>query len=230
LIRFGETRRGYIGVRIQDVPAELVGKLSLGTNAHGALIAGVIEGGPADRAGLKVGDVITSFDGREVPNARVLQRLVADAGVDREADTVIKRDGKDTTVKLRLARLEDAEKPEAADKPPANGEKDSSKLPSTTRLLGLDLAPLTGDLRRRFRIDDTVEAGVVVMSVQPDSALKNTNLKPGDVITELGDKRIRGLDDLSSGLAALKSQGQVSVLALVARADGSVHYLRVPTE
>ena len=107
LIRFGETRRGYIGVRIQDVPPEIVERLAL-KNVQGALVAGVVDGGPAAKAGMKLGDVIISFDGKPVTTSRALQRLVADAGIDRKSEVVIWRDGKEIHTTLEVGRLEEA--------------------------------------------------------------------------------------------------------------------------
>jgi serine protease Do len=233
IIRYGEMRRGYIGVRIQDVPPELIERLSLGAD-HGALIAGVVEGGPAQKAGLKVGDVVLSFDGHPVPTSRALQRIVADAGPDRDVEIGINREGKALSLHVRLARLQEDDKKESSDRLPGS-DKDSQapKEPAPKaagHVLGLDLAPLTGDLRKRFKIDDTITAGVVILGVSPDSPLKDANLKTGDVIVEVASRRVRVPDDLSARLAALKGEGQASAPLLVSSADGKMRSLRVPVE
>jgi len=107
LERYGEVRRGYIGLRVQDVPADIAGRLKL-KNTEGAMVAGLVKDAPAAKAGLKVGDVIVSFDGKEVTNSRVLQRVVADTAPDRDAELVILRDGKETRLRCHVARLREA--------------------------------------------------------------------------------------------------------------------------
>src|SRR5690606_25962253 len=107
LERYGEVRRGYIGLRVQDVPADIAGRLKL-KNTEGAMVAGLVKDAPAAKAGLKVGDVIVSFDGKEVTSSRVLQRVVADTAPDSDAERVIPRDGKETRLRCHVARLEEA--------------------------------------------------------------------------------------------------------------------------
>ncbi|MFC5069192.1 Do family serine endopeptidase [Flaviflagellibacter deserti] len=227
LIRFGETRRGYIGVRIQDVPPEIVQRLSL-KNVQGALIAGVNEQGPAAKAGLKIGDVIVTFDGKPVTTSRVLQRLVADAGVDRKAEILILRDGKEIRTQIDIGRLEEGAAAEA--KPSGENDKPLAPPVATGSVLGLDVAPLNDDTRARFKIDPTLEGGVVVVAVKPESPLKDSNVRVGDVILEIAQQKIATPEDFTARLAALKKDGQSSALALVANAKAEMRFLRVPTE
>ena len=109
LQKFGETRRGWLGVRIQNVDDAIAESLSLG-KARGALIAGVDDKGPAKPAGLKTGDVIVKFDGKEVKQSRDLPKLVASTPVGKEVEVVVMRDGKELTKSVTLGRLEDGEK------------------------------------------------------------------------------------------------------------------------
>ncbi|WP_037151016.1 Do family serine endopeptidase [Rhizobium freirei] len=110
---FGETRRGWLGVRIQPVTDDVANSLGLGS-AKGALVAGVIKGGPVDNGTIKAGDVILKFDGKEVDETRDLLRIVAESSVGKEVDVVIYRDGKEQTVKVTLGRLEDSNQAAAA--------------------------------------------------------------------------------------------------------------------
>ena len=106
---FHETRRGWLGVRIQPVDDTIADSLNLGT-ARGALVAGVDEKGPAKPAGLMAGDVIVKFDGKEVKESRDLPRLVASMPVGRQVEVVVVRNGKEVTKTVTLGRLEDGEK------------------------------------------------------------------------------------------------------------------------
>ncbi|NNH33153.1 Do family serine endopeptidase, partial [Rhizobium sp. SEMIA 4085] len=108
LREFGETRRGWLGVRIQPVTDDVADSLGLDT-AKGALVAGVIKGGPVDNGSIKAGDVILKFDGKPVNEMRDLPRVVAESPVGKEVDVVVLRDGKEQTVKVTLGRLEDSD-------------------------------------------------------------------------------------------------------------------------
>ncbi|WFU03827.1 Do family serine endopeptidase [Rhizobium sp. CB3171] len=113
LMDFGETRRGWLGVRIQPVTDDVANSLGL-DSAKGALVAGVIKGGPVDNGSIKAGDVILKFDGKDVDEMRDLPRVVAESPVGKEVDVVIIRDGKQQTVKVTLGRLEDSDQAAAA--------------------------------------------------------------------------------------------------------------------
>lgn len=225
LLEFGVARRGYIGVRIQDVPEEIAKRLAM-KNVRGALIAQTVDAGPAAQAGIKKGDVVLSFDGKPVSTSRALQRFVADAGIDRQVDVLIWRDGQEIRTKVKVAKLEEpaeAATPAAEDKPPAPPV-------ATGQVLGLDIAPLNDDTRKRFKIDPTIEAGVVIVAVRPESPLKDANLRIGETIVEVGQKKISSLDEFNARLAELKKEGQASALALVANPAAEMRYLRVPVE
>ncbi|QRM45050.1 DegQ family serine endoprotease [Rhizobium sp. BG4] len=108
LREYGETRRGWLGVRIQPVTDDVADSLGLDA-AKGALVAGVIKGGPVDNGSIKAGDVILKFDGKAVNEMRDLPRVVAESPVGKEVDVVVLRDGKEQTVKVTLGRLEDSD-------------------------------------------------------------------------------------------------------------------------
>jgi serine protease Do len=224
LLEFGEARRGYIGVRIQDVPDEIAKRLAM-KNVQGALIAQTVDNGPAAHAGIRKGDVVLSFDGKPVSTSRVLQRFVADAGIDREVEVLIWRDGHEIKTKVKIARLEEPAEPAkpAEDKPAAPPA-------ATGQVLGLDVAPLNEDTRSRFKIDPTIENGIVIVAVRPESPLKDANLRVGETIVEVAQKKIATLDDMNARLAQLKKEGQSSALALIANPAAEMRYLRVPVE
>ena len=219
LLEFGETRRGYIGVRIQDVPEEIAKRLAL-KDLKGALIAQAVESGPAAQAGIKKGDVILSFDGKPVLTSRMLQRLVADVGIESEVEALIWRDGKEIRTKIKIGRLEEEKEP--AKSPPAEMPK------ATGQVLGLDVAPLDAATRRSFKIEATIEQGVVVIAVQPDSPLKDLDIRVGDIIHDVDNKVVSTPDELGARFDELKQQGGAAASVLISDAGGEMRYVRVP--
>ncbi|MGQ4273121.1 Do family serine endopeptidase [Terrihabitans sp. B22-R8] len=224
LLEYGETRRGYLGVRIQDVPPEVAERVGLG-KARGALVAGVLDKGPASAAGLRTGDIITSFDGTPVPTSRAFQRMVADTGIDKNVKVDVWRDGKQISAEIRVARQA---APEQAAANPAEKENVPAPPSGTAQILGLDLAPLGSDIRAAFSIDGTIEQGVVVVGVAPNSPLKDLNIRVGDVIVEIAQQKVSSPEDMTKRLDDLKREGQASALYLIASPKAEMRFLRVP--
>ncbi|MDV4156069.1 Do family serine endopeptidase [Rhizobium brockwellii] len=127
LREYGETRRGWLGVRIQPVTDDIADSLGLDT-AKGALVAGVIKGGPVDDGSIKAGDVILKFDGKTVSEMRDLPRVVAESTVGKEVDVVVLRDGKEQNVKVKLGRLEDSDQAAASDDAAPDGSQDDGVI------------------------------------------------------------------------------------------------------
>ncbi|MBB6223513.1 Do family serine endopeptidase [Rhizobium leguminosarum] len=127
LREYGETRRGWLGVRIQPVTDDIADSLGLDT-AKGALVAGVIKGGPVDDGSIKAGDVILKFDGKTVSEMRDLPRVVAESSVGKEVDVVVLRDGKEQTVKVKLGRLEDSDQAAASGDAAPDGSQDDGVI------------------------------------------------------------------------------------------------------
>jgi serine protease Do len=143
LRQFGETRRGWLGVRIQQVTDDIAESLNI-TPPRGALVAGVDDKGPAKPAGIEPGDVVVSFDGRDIKEMHDLPRVVADAPVGKVVEVVVIRKGKQETHKVTVGRLQDTEKvaeASAKQEPPA----DKSVVQKT---LGLELSALSDDAGR----------------------------------------------------------------------------------
>jgi len=139
LRQFGELRRGWLGVRIQQVTDEIADSLNI-KPARGALIAGVEDKGPAKPAGIEPGDVVVKFDGKDIKEPKDLSRVVADTAVGKEVDVVIIRKGQEETKKVTLGRLEDTDKAVPAS---AKTKEEPAEKPVTQKALGLDLATLT---------------------------------------------------------------------------------------
>src|ERR1700746_3917266 len=159
LQKFGELRPGWLGVRIQQVTDEIAESLSI-KPPRGALVAGVDDKGPAKPAGIEPGDVVVRFDGKDIKEMRDLPRVVADTPVGKQTPVVIIRKGKEETKVVTLGRLEDGEKVAAAD-PKDGGTTDK---PVVKKTLGLELANMSDDLRKRYKIKDTVK-GVIITGV-----------------------------------------------------------------
>jgi serine protease Do len=220
LKQYGETRRGWLGVRIQLVTDEIAESLSI-KPARGALVAGVDDRGPAKPAGILPGDVIIRFDGKDIREMRDLPRVVADTPVGKEVAVVIIRKGKEETRTVKLGRLEDNEKQAALTKPQADPP---SPPPVVKRTLGIDLAALSDDIRKKFKIRDTVK-GIVILGIEANSPAANKRLNPGDVIVEIAQEPVQSADDFQTKVDRLRKDGRPSALLLVASADGDLRFV-----
>ncbi|MGB9113979.1 Do family serine endopeptidase [Bradyrhizobium sp.] len=224
LRQFGELRRGWLGVRIQQVTDEIAESLNI-KPARGALIAGVEDKGPAKPAGIEPGDVVVRFDGKDIKEPKDLSRVVADTAVGKEVDVVIIRKGEEQTRKVTLGRLEDNDKPvPAAIKSPEPAEK-----PVTQRALGLDLATLSKDLRSRYKIKESVK-GVIITNVDGTSDAAEKRLAAGEVIVEVAQEAVSNAADVKKRVEQLKKDGKKSVLLLVSNADGELRFVALSVQ
>src|SRR3984885_4723115 len=225
LKEFHETRRGWLGVRIQPVDDTIADSLNLGT-ARGALIAGVEEKRPAKPAGLMGGDVIVKFDGKEVKESRDLPRLVASMAVGRQVEVVVVRNGKEVTKTVTLGRLEDGEKKTAE---LTNDKDDSLKTDAVTKALGMEFSALSDEARKTFKIKDSVK-GVIVTSVNPGSAAAERGLRPGDVVEEVNHQAVEHPGDIAKAIEATKADSKKPALLLVSNGEGEVRFVAVPVD
>jgi serine protease Do len=219
LKQFGETRRGWLGVRIQQVTDEIAESLNI-KPPRGALVAGVDDKGPAKPAGIEPGDVIVKFDGKEIKEMRDLPRVVADTPVGKQTPVVVIRKGREETKTVTLGRLEDGEKLSAVDTK-NDGSPDKTVVKKT---LGIELANMSDDLRKRYKIKDTVK-GVVITDIDASSPAADKRLSPGDVIVEIAQEAVAGTDDFQAKVDKLKKDGRKSALLLVAGADGELRFV-----
>ncbi|HEY4861583.1 MAG TPA: DegQ family serine endoprotease [Xanthobacteraceae bacterium] len=219
LRQFGETRRGWLGVRIQQVTDEIAESLNI-KPPRGALVAGVDDKGPAKPSGIEPGDVIVKFDGKEIKEMRDLPRVVADTPVGKQTPVVVIRKGKEETKTVTLGRLEDGEKVAAAE--PKNGGVPDQNVVKKT--LGIELANMSGDLRKRYNIKDTVN-GVVITGIDASSPAADKRLSPGDVIIEIAQEAVANTDDFQAKVDKLKKDGRKSALLLIAGADGELRFV-----
>jgi serine protease Do len=223
LAEFGETRRGWLGVRIQPVTDEIAESLGM-KDAKGALVAGVMKGGPVDNGTILPGDVITKFDGKEVEEMRDLPRVVAESPVGKAVDVEIVRKGVEQTVKVTLGRLEDGEKLAKAED--ADQSAPDGSLAATVSVLGMTIGELNDDSRSKFEIGADV-AGVVVTEVEPGSAAAERGILAGEVITEIAQETVSSPKDAMDRINTLKEQGRKNALLMLASKSGELRFVTV---
>ncbi len=204
----GTVRRGWLGVRIQNVTDELAEGLRL-DRARGALVASVSPGGPAEASGLQQGDVVLEFNGRPVPKYRNLSRMVAETPVGEDVEVVVWRKGKEVTLEVRLGELEDSQ---VAALTVETGPTETSDVEA----LGLQLATITPELRQRYQLDEKTD-GVVITEVTEGGNAAEKNLSPGDVIVEINLEEVRSPSDVSDKVEKAKDEGYRVVTLLVYR-------------
>ncbi len=211
LIKYGETRRGWFGVKIQSVTDDIAESMAMG-KARGALIADVTKTGPAEKAGIEPGDVVIEFNGKPVREMRDLPRIVADTEIGKKVPVKIFRKGKELEIIAEVGRLEDGEKVVAQQDATSGG----TPAPAVTTALGMTVSSMTDELREKFKIDAEIK-GAVVTEVTPDGPAADKKLEPGDVITEAGEKAVTGAADISAAIDAAEKAGKNSVLLLVSK-------------
>ncbi|WP_417524557.1 DegQ family serine endoprotease [Marinovum sp.] len=212
LKEFGETRRGWLGVRIQDVTDDVAEAMGLASTS-GALVTDVPEG-PARDAGMEAGDVIVKFDGRDVTDTRSLVRQVGNTTVGKAVLVVVNRDGKTQTLKVTLGRREEAE---GAAVPASQPMDDTTDAPAEVMILGLTISPLDDTLREQLELPASAE-GLVVTDVDEVSEAYEKGLRAGDVITEAGQQKVTDIAALEEQIDAAREAGRKSLLLLVRRA------------
>ena len=215
LVKFGETRRGWFGVKIQDMNKDIAESMGL-DRPHGALVADVTDTGPAQKAGIEPGDVIIEFDGKPIAQMKDLPRIVADTEVGKQVTVKVLRSGKELSLNASVGRLEDGEKLANAQDSQSGMSGTAGKAPAVATLLGMTVSSITDDLRNQYKIEDKVE-GAVITSVADGGIAAEKGLEVGDVITEAGEKPVKGSADISTAADQAKKDGRNSVLMLVAK-------------
>jgi len=208
LAQHGRVVRGWLGVTIQPLTAELARSFGV-PETEGALVSNVQDGSPAAKAGVKSGDVIVEFDGKKVTRTTDLSRLVAATPVDKEVGLTVLRDRKPLSLTARVARLEDRSAAVASEK----------AEPGRPGKLGVTVEPVTAELARELGLQKA--KGVVVRQVHPGSPAADAGIRPGDVIAEVNRQPVQTADDLRQALE--KQQPGTSALLLVHREGASLY-------
>ncbi|MDO5604739.1 MAG: PDZ domain-containing protein, partial [Paracoccus sp. (in: a-proteobacteria)] len=207
LREFGETRRGWLGVKIQRVTPEIAESLEL-DNDRGAMVTDVPEG-PAAAAGIRAGDVILRFDGRDIADDRDLVARVAQAPIGEAVDVTVMRDGEEVSLPVTLGRREVAEGTATE-----NGTAPGTSEPQEA--LGLTLQLLTPEIAADLGVPAD-QQGLVISDVDPASDAAAKGLSAGDVITEAGRNPVASPDDLSAAIAQARDAGRRSILLRIWR-------------
>lgn len=219
LREFGETRRGWLGVRIQDVTADIAEAMSL-DKPTGILVSDVPEG-PARAAGMLVNDVIVAFDGAEVEDTRGLMRRVADAEIGKAVPVEVIREGKPVSLSVTLGRRET----DSGEGAPARGD-DQGEAPAPQDLLGMTLR-VPNDQERDAAGMTADVSGLLVVEVKSGSEADEKGIQAGDVITQAGQKPVASPEDLSKRMTEAREAGNKALLLLVRRA-GDQRFVALP--
>jgi serine protease Do len=204
-LKKGKVVRGWLGVLIQKITAELKDKLDL-KDENGALVADVVSGGPAEKAGIKRGDVIVSFDGKEIDEMNELPYVVASTPVGKVVTVEVIRKGQKNALRVEVGELKEE------GEPPAVAEAEPN--------LGLTLKEITPELARNFRLSET--SGLVVVQVEANSPAAEAGVAPGDIILEVDQASVRNLGEFNKKVSSYRAGD--TVLLLINR-RGSTLYI-----
>ena len=193
----GEVSRGWLGVGIQDLTPELAEYYAI-KEKEGVLVTQTYEGDPADKAGIKEGDVIVAVDGKRIASSRELSRTVAEAGVGNKMSLTVLRDGREKEIDVKLAKRPDTE-PTVA-----RGEARSDDL-------GLKVREIDPEIAERLGLDENTK-GVVVTGVNPDSKAAEADIRQGDVVIEINRKPVTSLEDYKDQLRKIDTGETVQML------------------
>lgn len=224
LKEFGRTHRGWLGVKIQHVTDEVAESVGLATPS-GALVLGVNPEGPAKRAGVKVGDILLSFDGKAVKEMRFLPRIVAETKIGKSVNVMVWREGKEVALNVTLGELDETSDVAAKDD---NTKKKDAETNEGEALFGMTLKKLDKSLRDRLKLDESIEGGVVVLSVDRSSDAAKRGVKSGDIIIGVKQQPITSVSELKEAFTTAKSSGHKFALVRLWR-NGDATFVTLPT-
>ena len=218
LREFGETRRGWLGVQIQNVDDVFADSLGL-DRAIGAFVQFVDPAGPAFAGGVEQGDVIVGYDGREVTEMRDLPRMVAETKVGRQVEVEVFRKGRYETLDVTIALLDETE---ARVQPAAVERQDE---PTSAKVIGMVFEPISAENRQRYQIDRDVE-GVVIVEIDGASSAFERGVRQGDVLVEVAQESVVSPADAEEKITDVRESGRRSVLLMLNR-GGDLRFVAV---
>ena len=223
LRQYGETRRGWLGVRIQQVTDDIAESLSI-KPPHGALVAGIDDKGPAKPGGIEPGDVVVKFDGHDIKEMHDLPRIVADTPVGKTVDVVVIRKGKEETHKVKIGRLEDGEKVARGGR--QEGRRAGGQIRSCRRRWGSNFPACPTTCARSSR------SGTISRACSSPASIRawrrphpDKRLAPGDVVVEVQYESVGTPADMQTRIDQLKSQSKKIAVLLVANANGETRFV-----
>ncbi len=215
----GHVTRGWLGVSIQSVTPDIAASLGL-KDQNGALVAQVVPGSPADKAGFQQGDIIRAINGKAVKNAHDLTQEVALVPTGKKTPFTVERGGKTLTLDVTIGTR-------PSEQQLASDSTGGSVVPSSTSAAGLALSSLTPQTKRLYNLGDGVNEGVVITKVDPSSDAASKGLQPGDVVLKLNNHTVKSPADFVSGVSEAQKAGRKSVLLLVARQSGATGFVAI---
>ena len=222
----GRIERGWLGVKIQDVTEEIADSVGL-KKATGALVMEITKDSPADKAGIKIGDVITHFDGKEVKAMRNLPRLVADAPIGKTASVELWRKGETKTLSVKLGELKEQDESLKAE-----GDEDEESGPTPAikgkELLGMTLAAVTPEILEKYSLASGLK-GVLVTKVKEDSEAGKRGLQAGDLITQVAETPVNEAKDVMDAVDTIRKAGRKFVLLRVTH-NNQTTFVTLPVE
>ena len=224
IIEYGRTKRGWLGARVQNITDDMAESLGLG-KAKGAIVGSVTHEGPAAKAKIEAGDVILSFDGKEVNEHSRLSRLVGETAVGKTVKVKIWRKGQEIEVDVILGEFELANDDKNENQNTKGTSKNTTEYPV---VLGLKLSGITAELRHQFKLRENVK-GIVVIGVDFESAGGQVGLRQGDVIAEVNQKEISKPEEFASMIESAKHDKKKNVLLLVSR-EGELIFVPMKLE
>lgn len=224
LKQFGRTHRGWLGVKIQEVSEDVADSIGL-KKAAGALILEVAKDSPADKAGIKPGDVVTSFNGKEVIEMRHLPRMVAEAKIGKSVPATIWRSGASKNIEIAVGEQDEGDE---AQTPKQKADAQKSGKGKSDTVLGMELSPITPAIRDNLGVGNYVN-GLAVVGVNPDSAAAQRGIQPGDVITEVAGAPVRSADDVRKALDLTRKAGRKFALFRIMQ-DKMEAFVPLPVE
>jgi len=208
----GEIVRGWLGVKIQYVDEKIASGMGL-PNSKGALVAEVMKDSPADKAGIKIGDIVTKYDGKEVPNMHKLPRMVADTPIDKKVNIEIFRNGKSQVVSTKIVKpINDP----FNDEKEAKSDSEDAEATAGKIIIGLKVADIDKNMVARYKLDTSI-TGVVITGFDKNAPIADSGLMPGDIIQQVNQTAIKSIKDFEKTINSIKDAKGNSAVLLVHR-------------
>lgn len=217
----GNIKRGWIGVRIQNVTDDIAQSLGL-PKTYGALVSSIDAAGPAAKAGIRQGDIVIGFNGHEVTEMRRLPRMVAETPLNSTVPVSVWRDGREVKLSIKIGEMPSTDTVASKDAK-TDGPAEVKPTAQKVELLGLRLAAITPALRQRFELSDKVK-GVLVLDVDASSDAAEKGIRPGDLIVEAGQAPTATVQDV---ISKVNSVGKGKPLLLLVERAGDARYVAI---
>ena len=206
LRKFGHTKRGRIGISFQQVTDDIAESLGM-EDGHGALVSSVVDGGPADKAGIQAGDIIIEYEGQIIKKRNELPIWVANTEIGKKVKLIVLRKGKRKKLTLVIDELPENEGDDDQDMPDEDDDADEDRQ----EILGMSLEAITDKTRKALKLDDDVK-GVLIAGVERNSPAGEKGLRRGDVIVEITQEAVKSVDGALERIEELREKGRKSIL------------------